>query len=69
MQGRSLKIHTSSQGLRRTTPRPAKSLTFRVTRVRPCSRAVAAMTASTPFTAIPRCFARAAKYHQRQAAG
>ena len=26
-------IHTSSQGLRRTTPRLAKSLTFRVTRV------------------------------------
>jgi hypothetical protein len=39
--------------LRRTTPRPAKSLTFRVTRVRPCSSAVAAIIPSGALKGRP----------------
>src|ERR1019366_9148241 len=51
---RCLKIHAASQGLRRTTPRPAKSFTFRVTSVRSCSRAVAAIMPSAVLRGVPR---------------
>src|ERR1019366_7990203 len=46
-------IHSVSQGLRRITPRPVKSFTFRVRTVRSCSRAVAAIIPSAVFRAAP----------------
>jgi len=52
-QGDRLRTHTSSQGLRRSTPRAAKSLTFRVTRVRRCSSAVAAIIPSGALKGRP----------------
>ena len=41
--GNCLKIYTASQGLKIVTPRPSKSFTLRVTIVKPCSSAVAAI--------------------------
>jgi hypothetical protein len=43
----------ASQGLRTFTPSPAKSLTLRVTSVKSCSRAVAAMTPSMLGSGFP----------------
>jgi hypothetical protein len=44
--GRPLRLAYSVKGLSSWTPASSKSLTLRVTRVRPCTRAVAAMSAS-----------------------
>ena len=55
----------SSQGLKMLTPRSRKSLTFRVTRIRPCSKAVAAIRPSMTASGAPLRCARAERTAQR----
>jgi len=43
----------SSHGLKIATPRPSKCLTLRVTTVRSCSRAVAAISPSAVLSGLP----------------